>query len=168
MGRESHLETVMCRTWRPRPLHPYVAVVIMIVALLTLLAPTFRLNDKLKVPFGIAAGFMGGALGGISAMSGPLVFTFLLAKGLRGKNFTKEASLFLVLSSALLTIFLSSSRVFDWRDIAISTVALAPVAYGMLLGQRLRDKIPADFFKAAVLIIVFLSGGGLLAKALFP
>ena len=30
----------------------------------------------------------------IAAMSGPLVFIFLLAQGLRGKAFTKEASLY--------------------------------------------------------------------------
>jgi uncharacterized membrane protein YfcA len=110
---------------------------------------------------------MGGALGGLAAMPGPLVFTFLLAKGLRGKDFTKEASLFLVLSSALLAVILSTSRTFDWRDLAISTYALAPVAFGMRFGQKFRDLIPAEVFKKIVLIIVFASGVGLLAKASF-
>jgi uncharacterized membrane protein YfcA len=141
-------------------------VVIMIVAILTMVAPKFRLRDNLKIPVGFAAGFMGGTLGGVAAMSGPLVFTFLVAKGLRGKDFIKEASLFLVISSALLAVFLSSSQSFDWRDIAVSTLALAPVALGMLLGQKLRDRIPAEAFKNLVLLTVLVSGAGLLAKAL--
>ena len=53
----------------------------------------------------------------IAAMSGPLVFIFLLAKGLRGKAFTKEASLFLVVSSSLLAILVTASRQFSWLDV---------------------------------------------------
>jgi uncharacterized membrane protein YfcA len=104
-------------------------------------------------------------LGGVAAMPGPLVFTYLLAKGLRGKEFTKEASLFLVLSSALLAIFLSSNHIFNWADLVTSTSALIPVGIGMYLGQRLRDVIPANFFKRAVLVVVLLSGIGLIYKA---
>jgi hypothetical protein len=35
----------------------------------------------------------------------------------------------------------------------------------MLLGQRLRDVIPASIFKSAVLVVVLLSGLGLIMKA---
>jgi uncharacterized membrane protein YfcA len=107
-------------------------------------------------------------LGGVAALPGPLVFTYLLAKGLRGKEFTKEASLFLVLSSALLAIFLASSSMFNGADLVISTSALIPVAIGMFIGQKLRELVPADVFKRAVLVIVLLSGLGLIFKALVP
>jgi uncharacterized membrane protein YfcA len=143
-------------------------VVVMIAAALPLLAPRFQLKVSMQTPVGVAAGFMGGALGGIAAMSGPLVFSFLLAKGLRGRDFTKEASLFLVLSAALLTILLSSSTRFDWLDLAISTLAVVPVAIGMLFGQRLRDRIPAESFKKIVLVVLLASGAGLTLKALLP
>src|SRR5262245_64195766 len=73
---------------------------------ITLFAPKLQLQSRLVLPIGITFGFFGGILGGIAAMSGPLVFIFLLAKGLRGKAFTKEASLFLVVSSGLLAILL--------------------------------------------------------------
>jgi uncharacterized membrane protein YfcA len=139
--------------------------VIVLVAGLTLVAPKLQLREGLKTPVGVAAGLAGGVLGGVAAMPGPLVFTYLLAKGLRGKEFTKEASLFLVLSSALLAIFLSSSHIFSWADLVISTSALIPVGIGMYLGQRLRDLIPANFFKRAVLVVVLLSGLGLIYKA---
>jgi uncharacterized membrane protein YfcA len=143
-------------------------LVIMFAAALSLLTPRFQLRESMHVPVGMAAGFMGGALGGLAAMSGPLVFVFLLAKGLRGKKFTKEASLFLVLSAVLLVTFLSSSSSFDWRDLAISTLALAPVAIGMFFGRRLRDRIPAETFKKVVLVVVLASGAGLTLKAVLP
>ena len=81
-----------------------------------------------------------------------MVFTYLLAKGLRGKEFAKEASLFLVISSALLAIFLASSSKFDSADVVVSTGALIPVAAGMLLGQKLREHVFRRM--SAVLVIV--------------
>jgi uncharacterized membrane protein YfcA len=142
--------------------------VIVLVAMLTWAAPKFQLREGIRTPVGFGAGFAGGVLGGVAALPGPLVFTYLLAKGLRGKEFTKEASLFLVLSSALLAVLLASSSTFDWADVLVSAAALIPVAAGMLLGQKLRALVPADAFKKAVLVIVLLSGLGLVFKSLGP
>src|SRR2546430_10573819 len=86
----------------------------------TLLAPKLQLQSRLVLPTGITFGFFGGILGGIAAMSGPLVFLFMLAKGLRGKAFTKEASLYLVVSVGLLAIFLTACRPFSWVVVSIS------------------------------------------------
>jgi uncharacterized membrane protein YfcA len=142
--------------------------VIVVVAGLTWAAPKFQLRESLRSPVGVGAGFAGGVLGGVAALPGPLVFTYSLAKGLRGKDFTKEASLFLVLSSALLALFLASSTTFNGADLVISTSALIPVAIGMFFGQKLREFIPADAFKSAVLVIVLLSGLGIIFKAFIP
>src|SRR5262249_50029173 len=79
-------------------------LVLMGVGGVTLFAPKLQLQSRLVLPTGITFGFFGGILGGIAAMPGPLVFIFLLAKGLRGKAFTKEASLYLVVSAGLLAI----------------------------------------------------------------
>jgi uncharacterized membrane protein YfcA len=127
----------------------------------TLLAPKLQLHSRLVLPAGVTFGFFGGVLGGIAAMAGPLVFIFLLAKGLRGKAFTKEASLYLVVSSGLLAILLTASPAFNWVDVAVSTAAMAPVALGMALGQQLRDKIAPDTFKTLVLVAVIAAGAEL-------
>jgi uncharacterized membrane protein YfcA len=90
-----------------------------------------------------------------------------LAKGLSGKSFTKEASMFLVVSSVLLASALTASQKFDWRDVVISTLATAPVVAGMLVGQKLRDAVPADAFKKLVVLVVLLSGAQLAWKGVF-
>src|SRR5690348_8911777 len=100
-------------------------------------------------------------------MAGPLVFIFLLAKGLRGQAFTKEASLYLVISSGLLAILLAASPAFSWLDVAISTAALLPVALGMFAGQQLRDRIAPETFKTLVLIAVIAAGAELVRHGLF-
>jgi uncharacterized membrane protein YfcA len=128
---------------------------------ITLFAPELQIRSRLVLPTGIAFGFFGGILGGIAAMAGPLVFIFLLAKGLRGQAFTKAASLYLVVSSGLLAILLTASHEFSWRDVAVSTAAMAPVALGMSVGQRMRDKIAPGTFRMLVLIAVIAAGAEL-------
>jgi uncharacterized membrane protein YfcA len=140
----------------------FAGLVLMGVGAVTLLAPTPQLPSRWVLPTGVTFGFFGGILGGIAAMPGPLVFIFLLAKGLRGKAFTKEASLYLVLSAGLLAILLTASRQFSWLDVAVSTVATLPVVLGMYVGQHMRDKIAPETFRKLVLIAVIAAGADLL------
>src|SRR5262245_56248586 len=60
-------------------------LVLMRVAGVSLLARKLQLHARRVLPAGITFGFFRGLLGGIAAMPGPLVFIFLLAKGLRGQ-----------------------------------------------------------------------------------
>ena len=142
-------------------------LVLMGVGGVTLLAPKLQLQSRLVLPIGITFGFFGGILGGIAAMAGPLVFIFLLAKGLRGKAFTKEASLYLVVSAGLLAILLAASREFSWLDVAVSTIATLPVVLGMYAGQYLRDSIAPETFRKLVLIAVIAAGAELLRHGFF-
>ena len=142
-------------------------LVLMGVGGVTLLAPTPQLQSRLVLPTGITFGFFGGILGGIAAMAGPLVFIFLLAKGLSGKTFTKEASLYLIVSAGLLAILLTASPQFNWLDVLVSTAAMLPVGLGMYLGQHMRDKIAPETFKKLVLIAVIVAGADLLRHGFF-
>jgi len=142
-------------------------LVIMGVGGVTLLAPKLQLQSRLVLPTGITFGFFGGILGGIAAMPGPLVFIFMLAKGLRGKAFTKEASLYLVVSAGLLAILLTASRQFSWLDVSVSTAAMLPVVLGMYVGRHVRDKIAPETFKKLVLIAVIAAGAELLRHGFF-
>jgi uncharacterized membrane protein YfcA len=137
-------------------------LVLMGVGGVTLLAPKLQLQSRLVLLTGVTFGFFGGILGGLAAMAGPLVFIFLLAKGLRGKAFTKEASLYLVVSAGLLAIFLTASSQFSWLDVSVSTAATLPVVLGMYVGQQMRDRIAPETFRKLVLIAVIAAGAELL------
>lgn len=142
-------------------------MVLMGVAGVTLFAPKLQFQSRLVLPAGLTFGFFGGMLGGIAAMAGPLVFIFLLAKGLRGKEFTKEASLYLVVSAALLAILLTASHEFSWLDVSISMAAMLPVGLGMYVGQHMRDQIAPEAFRRLVLIAVIAAGADLLRHGFF-
>ena len=92
---------------------------------------------------------------------------FCLQKGLSGRAFTKEASLYLVVSAGLLAILLTASHEFSWLDVCVSTAALFPVALGMYLGQHMRDKIAPETFRKLVLIAVIAAGADLLRHGFF-
>ena len=64
-------------------------------------------------------------------------------------------------------VALTASRFFDWTDLALSTLALAPVGLGMVAGQKLRDALPANTFKTFVLAVVLLAGLQLLFRGIF-
>jgi uncharacterized membrane protein YfcA len=95
-------------------------VVLIGVGGITLLAPKLRLQSRLVLPTGITFGFFGGILGGIAAMSGPLVFIFCLQRTARGVT---EASRFLVSSGR----HSDGQRQFSWLDVSFSTAATLPV-----------------------------------------
>ena len=80
----------------------------------------------------------------IAEMSRPLDFLFLLANELRGKAFTKEASLYPVVSAGLLAILQTASRQFSWLDVSVSTAAMLPVVLRMYVGQHMRDKVAPE------------------------
>jgi uncharacterized protein len=103
----------------------------------------------------------------IAAMSGPLVFIFLLAQGLHGKAFTKEASLYLVVFAGSLAILLRASRQFNWLDVSVSTAAMLPVVLGMHDGPHMRDKIAHETFEMLVSIAVIAAGAELLRHGFF-
>ena len=99
-------------------------------------------------------------------MAGPIVFIFLIAKGRRGQAFTKEASLYLVISSGLLAIFLTTSRHFSAVDVLVSMAAMLPVMLGMRFGEFFGDKIAPELFRKLVLIAVIAAGTELLRQGL--
>ena len=141
---------------------------LLLISILMLSSPKFQMTPGSSRWIGFTAGFLGGILTGVAAIGAPLVFAYLIAKGLRAREFTKQASLFLVFSSGLLAIALTGARTFNTGDLLVSTAALIPVGIGMAFGRTIRDRIPPRVFKNIVLVAVMASGVDLLRRALFP
>ncbi len=138
---------------------------LVLVASLLLLAPKFKIPRGRDRVWGVAVGLMAGVMGWVAAISGPLVFAFLIANGARGKAFTQQASLFIVISSAALAVALSGNRAIVWQDVVISAIAMLPVGLGMLFGQRLRDRLQPETFRRFVLIAILAGGIDLLRRS---
>jgi hypothetical protein len=88
-------------------------LVFMGVVGVTLLAPKLQLKSRLVLPTGNHIRMFRRDYGRHRSDAGTACFHISACKGLRGKTFTKEASLDLVVSAGLRAICLTASRQFS-------------------------------------------------------
>lgn len=115
---------------------------------------------------GAAFGFASGLIGGISSMFGPMLIIYLVSI----RNFTKSefvASIsFLYIAAVVpwaLTLFIFGILV-DGLLLA-SAIATIPVAAGLYIGQRLRERISEHHFDRLVLAVLLASGGTMIWRS---
>jgi uncharacterized membrane protein YfcA len=150
----------------PQSLQIFVGATLMLVTTILVVAPRLTIPRTTSWPVATGVGFTSGFIGSPVAMPSGLVFTYLLAQGMRGAHFTKHASLFVMCSSAWLALALLAASGFDPVDLLISGLGILPVLAGMQLGQTLRDRIHANAFKWLVLAAVFGAAADLIRRGL--
>lgn len=118
------------------------------------------LGQRVAAPI---AGMLGGVFGGFAALSGPIVFVYLLATSNDKDLFVKHASLYLVFASAVLFLVMSRYARITLADAGISLVSVLPVMVGMALGAKIRPHVPIKLFRLLILLVVFASAADLIA-----
>lgn len=112
--------------------------------------------------FGPAAGFIGGATNGALGASGPIIGSFLIAIGLRGRDFVYAISLvFLSQGIARAALFQAHGQ---YTDALLVTAAwlLIPALLGQQVGLRLRGRLDASMFQKVLLAVLLVSSLNLL------
>lgn len=144
-------------------LKPLAGCALLLAGLTVVAKPDLTLSATGERVVGPIAGALGGLFGGLAALSGPIVFVYLLATS-RDKNlFVKHASLYLVFASAVLLLVMSSFAHITLADAGISLVSVLPVMVGMTLGAKVRPHVPIKLFRLLILMVVFASAVGLIA-----
>ncbi len=147
-------------------LKPVVGCALLLAGLTVVAKPDLTLSPTGERVVGPIAGGLGGLFGGLAALSGPIVFVYLLASS-RDKNlFVKHASLYLVFASAVLLLVMSSYAHITLADASISLVSVLPVMVGMALGAKMRPHVPIKLFRLLVLVVVFASAADLIVAPL--
>jgi uncharacterized membrane protein YfcA len=125
-----------------------------------------QLADHRERMFGPLAGFVSGTTNGAIGASGPIIGSFLLAIGLRAREFVFAIStvfFFQSLIRAGLFVVFDQYR----ASIVITAVALlAPALVGQQVGLRLRGRLDPLTFKRIILVVLFISSLNLLARGL--
>ena len=109
-------------------------------------------------------GALSGAMGGVSALTGPLVISYLVSLRLAREVFVGTISI-IYLSSAI-TLYGSMAvqgRITE-RELALSFLALLPVGLGMSVGKRLRGKLSEAMFRRVLLGFLVAIAGLLLLR----
>lgn len=112
------------------------------------------------------AGFVSGMTNGALGASGPVVGSFLLAIGLRGREFVFGISLLFLFQGLIRgSIFLVSGQ-YTVPLVATSVALLVPALIGQQIGLRMRGRLNAAMFQRVLLTVLFISSVNLLVRGL--
>lgn len=135
-------------------------------ALLLLASPKFSLAPVWVRPVGFVLGFGAALMESIASIPGPLLAIYLISSGARGKVFTKQMAIILVVSIVTLLLAFKSGAHASSTDLLISAAASIPVIAGMVIARPLRDKLPPHAFRIIVLLFVLGTAVQMIRKAM--
>lgn len=107
---------------------------------------------------GWAAGILGGAVGAMTTVGGPLFVMYLLGLQTERREFLSALSLFFILSAVLISGAFVLVGVFTAERLFLSAIALPAAIAGMWLGNLMVARVPAQKFRALVLAVLLCLG----------
>lgn len=134
------------------------------------LAEQFRLvlpvSPARERSVGVAAGLVGGLLGGVSTAFGPLLIMYLTALRLDKAAFIAAIGAIWTFGSLALIVAFNRAGILVGERFAWSLAACLPVGIGLWVGSRLRGRIAQGPFRRLVTVALFLLGANLIRRAL--
>ena len=136
-----------------------------VIAFTLLQASSLKLTigPGMVVSAGVLFGLLAGLIGGISSMFGPMLIVYLVSvKNLGKDDFVCAISFLYVCAVVPWTVSLLVLGVLKGPLLVASLLAVLPVTAGMVVGQRLRNRISENRFNHLILLILLISGASLL------
>lgn len=122
----------------------------------------------LPLPCESWAGPLAGAVNGVlTGMTGSFVVPgvlYLQALGLPRDKLIQAMGMLFSASTVALGIALGGHGLLPPDVLALSTAAVAPALAGMILGQRLRKRLPETLFKKLFFLALLLLGGAIILR----
>lgn len=140
-------------------LRSFIAAAVLLAVVLNALPLRLTVSPDKERWCSAVVGTLSGVMGGVSALTGPLVISYLVSLRLAREVFVGTISV-IYLSSAI-TLYGSMAvqgRITE-RELALSFLALLPVGLGMSVGKRLRGHLSEVMFRRVLLgFLVALAG----------
>jgi uncharacterized membrane protein YfcA len=111
-------------------------------------------------------GSLAGLLGGVSNLFGLPLIMYLVALRLPKDEFVATVALFFLTGSVTLYLVLFLNGLLTLDIVAFSAAGAVPMIIGLLIGGRLRDRIPQKTFERLLLVVLFLIGINLVRRGL--
>lgn len=144
-----------------------VGTVVIAAAILQSSSYRLRLSRSLEKPCGVLFGLASGVVGGLSSMFGPMLIIYLVSiPGLDKERFVATIS-FLYISCVIPWVaMLAWFGILDQKLVLLSSLATLPVVVGLFVGEALRKGVSDARFRKMVLVVLLVSGGAMLWRAL--
>jgi len=150
----------------PRVFFLGLGVPITAFTLMNIALPSWRLARRSRLVETVI-GAIAGLAGGISGVWGPPTVAYLTALDVpKAKSVRVQGMIYLTGSVALMAGH-SATGVFGRDTIGLSIWMVAPAILGVVLGQKLQDRIDQKVFRRVTLIVLLLAGLNLLRRGLF-
>lgn len=114
---------------------------------------------------GLPLGVVGGVLGGMSSLFGPLLIVYLVALRLPKDVFVAAVALLFFTGSLPLFLGLVAHGILSPQQIVLSSLSSLPVIAGLVIGRRLRHHVPQTLFERGLSLILVVIGLNLIRRA---
>jgi uncharacterized membrane protein YfcA len=139
-----------------RTLNAVLGAVVLLAVVLLVLPLRLNVPPARERWWSAGVGLLSGVMGGVSSLTGPLIISYLSSLRLSREAFVGSISLIYLSSAVPLYGAMAAHGRLGGTELALSTLALAPMACGLALGQRLRSHLSEVLFRRVLL--GFLAG----------
>lgn len=140
------------------------ATTIIAYALFALAKPNLMLPTRAASVLQAPVGFLNGVLTGLTGSQVMPMVPYVMALNLEPARLVQAINLGVLLASVVLVGGLLVTGAVAGALLGASVVAVLPALVGVEIGQRLRALIPAEHFRAVVLLVLLVSGIGMLLR----
>lgn len=113
----------------------------------------------------IGTGIIGGLYGGISGIWGPPLIVLLLSIGADKREQLRVQGVVFLLGAVVLTVAHLASGVLNAQTLPFSALLCLPAFAGMMAGFVLQDRLDVVQFRRWTLVLLVLTGGNLVRRA---
>jgi uncharacterized membrane protein YfcA len=123
--------------------------------------------EHLARRWGVAAGIIGGVMGGLSTAYGPPLIVYLTALHLPKEAYISTVGVIWFCASIFLLAAFSAVHILTPETAVLSALCVVPVFVGMTIGRRVRNRINQVLFRHLTLAALLILAANLLRRALF-
>lgn len=141
-------------------------LVLVVFTALQFLPRTLVLGPRGERWLGPPLGLIGGVLGGLSSLFGPLLILYLVALRLPKDVFVAAVALLFFTGSLPLFLGLVAHGILSPHQILLSALSALPVIAGLVIGRLLRRRVSQATFEKVLFAVLIVIGLNLIRRAL--
>ncbi len=143
-----------------------VGVIVILMSLIQLFPVKFAIADRQERWMTPGIGLASGVMGGVSSFLGPLMTVYLVALRIDKDQFIGTIAMIYFISALPFFSGLALTGHLGWNELFASAAGTAIILVGVVAGQILREMIPPERFRRAVLAMMILIGANMIRKGL--
>lgn len=140
-----------------RILYVVLGIAILAITVLIRLAPRFAISRRAERWLSPLVGGLSGLLGGASSLFGPVIMIYLLTLRMDKREYIATVSLLYCTGAASFGIALTAVGGFGREQALYSALALGPVFAGMLVGQKIGDRLDRRNFERTLHLLYVMT-----------